>query len=270
MGNVDYKRNRNARALNRFFIRYVENILRSYCKIASQNPIAIALILSIESSTEVCSVALAHDGHLLALAETQERNAHSRMLTILIGRVMREADRRLDELDAVALSSGPGSYTSLRVGASTAKGICFALNKPLLAIDTLRALADGVRRQEIPEAATIIPMIDARRMEVYCSVYDEQMNLLQKKWAEVVTEGSFGTFFAFDKPVIFTGNGADKCRSVLTAPLARFAPLSCSARYLVPLAETDFRENCTVDAAYFTPEYVKQPYITTPRKRSLR
>ena len=169
------------------------------------------------------------------------------------------------------MSSGPGSYTSLRVGASTAKGICFALGKPLLAIDTLRSLADAVRRRaETPAEAVLVPMIDARRMEVYCSVYDEKMDLLKKKWAEVVTGDSFGTFFAFNKPVIFTGNGADKCRAVLTHPLARFTPLSCSARHLVPLAEADFIENCTVDAAYFTPEYVKQPYITTPKKRSLR
>lgn len=227
------------------------------------------LILNLESSTEICSVALARDGAILSLAENDERNAHSRVLTLLVERVMREAQHALSELDAVAVSTGPGSYTSLRVGASVAKGLCFALGKPLVPVDTLRSLAEAARAAR-PDGGYFIPMIDARRMEVYCAVYDRNGTELREKHAKVIDETSFGTFFESNLPLIFAGNGAEKCRSVLPSPRAHFLPLRCSARYLAPLSQTDFAAGRTVDPAYFVPSYVKPPFITTPKKRSLR
>ena len=227
------------------------------------------LILNIESSTEICSVALARNGEVLALAENEERNAHSRVLTLLVERVMDEANHALTDLDAVAISTGPGSYTSLRVGASVAKGICFALNKPLVPVDTLRSLAEAARAER-PDGGYFIPMIDARRMEVYCAVHNSMGQEIKGKHAKVIDETSFGTFFASNLPLIFAGNGADKCRAVLTNPRAHFLPLRCSARHLAPLSQTDFRAGRTVDPAYFVPSYVKQPFITTPKRRSLR
>ena len=228
------------------------------------------LILNIESSTEICSVALARNGELLALAENEERNSHSRVLTQLIERVMNEGESQLEALDAVAVSTGPGSYTSLRVGTSVAKGICFALDKPLVPVDTLRSLAMAARAVHPVAAGYYIPMIDARRMEVYCAVYDATGGEIEEKHAKIIETGSFGTFFESNLPLILTGNGAEKTRSVLNHPQAHFLPQRCSARYLVPLSHTDFQQGRTEDPAYFVPAYVKQPFITTPKKRSLR
>jgi len=229
----------------------------------------MALILNIETATDICSIALGLDGKLLQLTEAQETFTHAEEITLLVQQSLKEAGKTLQDLDAVAITSGPGSYTALRIGTSTAKGICYALNKPLIAVNTLQALAQAAKGIN-PSGDFYVPMIDARRMEVYSAIYDNQLKTVGKTVAEVINENSYEKYFTSNKKIIYCGNGAPKCQTVITSQLAHFESVNCSAKYLIPLAEEAFAVQAFEDVAYYVPTYFKAPNITTPRKNLLK
>jgi tRNA threonylcarbamoyladenosine biosynthesis protein TsaB len=170
-------------------------------------------ILSIETSSKVCSVAIHHDGKLLANQTIFTEKASSGMLTPIIRQVLDNNNLKPKDLDAVAVAMGPGSYTGLRIAVSTAKGLCMACEKPLIAINTLEAMALQVKNY-FPEKTLFCPMLDARRMEVYCAVYDKNMNCVEATNAKVIDESSF-TELLRQNNVVFFGEGAEKCKETL-------------------------------------------------------
>lgn len=222
-------------------------------------------ILCIETATEICSVCLSLDGKATALAETDKGFSHASTLTILIQKCLDEANLTLNDLDAVALSQGPGSYTGLRIGVSVGKGICYALDKPMIAIDTLEALAWACAEEEKQEAH-YCAMIDARRMEVYTAMYNLEGKEEQAVNALIVEENAFEDIFLKKETIIFCGNGATKCQPIITSPYAKFSPIICSAKHLSHLAKKYFDKGEFCDVAYFSPLYYKSPNITIPKK----
>lgn len=223
------------------------------------------LLLNIETSTEICSIAISKGMEVLSLQETSEAYAHASQITLLIQAALEEAGQSLADLDAIALSQGPGSYTALRVGTSTAKGIGYALNKPLLAIDTLQSLAYASFQDDWSDAY-YAPMIDARRMEVYTLLLDRQGTLIQPTEAKIVDETAYAEYLEAGQRIVFSGNGAPKCQTVINSPNARFLHLGTSARYLVPLAVEAYEKKDFADLAYFSPHYFKSPNITKPKQ----
>lgn len=230
----------------------------------------MALILNIETSTPVCSVALARDGQVLALRETAIEKSHAEKISLFINQVLDEAQTDSPALDAVAVSRGPGSYTGLRIGASTAKGLCYGSGIPLMAISSLQAMAMHVARQtDKKKEALFRPLTDARRMEVYTALYDSTGKEMEPTTARVVDENSFRS--ELDKgPVYFMGNGAAKCREAVSHPNAVFIDgIETSAAYMAPLAEAAWQRKAFEDTAYFTPYYLKDFKAIKPRKNLL-
>ena len=235
----------------------------------------MALILSIETGTDVCSVALANDGELMALRESDEGRDHAKKVALFVDELLRETGVQPDDLDAIAVGKGPGSYTGLRIGVSFAKGMCYALNIPLIAVGSLDALTEVAREDydagilDIEEdewaVASLCPMVDARRMEVYAQVFDNEGKPLSDVSAEVITEESFGTWRKDGKLVIFD-NGSSKC--VTTLPDAIHVAVAPSARGIVRLAEEAFNANRFEDIAYFEPFYLKE-FLVIPSKKKL-
>lgn len=202
---------------------------------------------------------------MLSLVEIGERADHAARINELILQACKEAGCTLAEIAAVALSRGPGSYTSLRVGTATAKGICFALNKPLLAVDTLQAIARASRQGD-SEKCLYAPMIDARRMEVYTTFYDGHLRVLEPAHPLVVTSEVFSTYLENGYRIVISGNGAEKCIPVLPGEI-RFNPVFCSAAHLAAPAHRRFRRNQFEELAYYEPFYLKSPNITQSRRR---
>jgi tRNA threonylcarbamoyladenosine biosynthesis protein TsaB len=257
-------------------------------------------ILCIETATEICSVAVITPTKILALIENHEGNVHASQLTILIDKAVKKAGVTLQQLDAIAVSKGPGSYTGLRVGVSTAKGLCYALDKPLIGIPTLQTLramvagegrqsavgsrqfiahdikqtnliedsADrGLRTVDFPKESLFIPMLDARRMEVYCAGYDIDGEEILKTEAKIIDESSFAEELN-SGPVYFMGNGAAKCKTVISHPNVFFIDdVHCSAKGMFKLAAAAFEQKQFEDVAYFEPFYLKDFVATTPKKR---
>ncbi len=236
----------------------------------------MAVILNIETSTEVCSVNVARDGRVLFEKEHLEGMRHSELLTVFIGDLLRENKLKPSMIDAVAVSKGPGSYTGLRIGVSVAKGLCYALGKPLIAISTLDAMGDFVSRHattflppgKIGEAPFLFcPMIDARRMEVYSAVYNGEGKVVEPVAARIIDEKAFPELLAGHR-VLFFGNGATKCQQVLSHPNALFSgPLKASARFMLHLAEEKFATKGFEDVAYFEPYYLKDFIATVPKNK---
>jgi tRNA threonylcarbamoyladenosine biosynthesis protein TsaB len=225
------------------------------------------MILQIETATTVCSVALAKDGKVLAYRQVNERNIHAEIITLFIDELIAEAGIQYAAIDAVAVSSGPGSYTGLRIGISTAKGLCYALDKPLIAVETLAAMADGIRAEENIDGNTLLcPMIDARRMEVYTALFDAAGNNIKPTAAEIIDEQSFSEQLKNNK-ILFFGDGAEKCREVLGKnPNAQFLTnFSNSAKHLTQKAVQKFAERDFEDVAYFEPFYLKD-FLVTQKK----
>ena len=193
----------------------------------------MALILAIETGTDICSVALVRDGELVALRESDEERNHAKKIAVFVDELLRESGVAADELDAVAVSKGPGSYTGLRIGVSFAKGLCYGLHIPLIAVGSLDALAEvaaedyeaGIIDVESGEEAILMPMVDARRMEVYTQMFSSNVKPLSEVSAEVITAESFAQQRAERQVVIF-GNGAAKCRD--TSTNFNYSWLSCS------------------------------------------
>jgi tRNA threonylcarbamoyladenosine biosynthesis protein TsaB len=239
---------------------------------SSLQKIEMALILNIDTSTEVCSVALARNGELLHLRENVAGQNHAMLLTVFINELLEEANITVGQLDGLAVSGGPGSYTGLRIGVSVAKGICYASNIPLITLSSLESMANHVRNYHVPsslsntEQLLFCPMIDARRMEVYTSFYDIKGELIREIQADIIDHQSYTSFLETNK-VIFFGNGAAKCRESITHSNAIFlADIITSATNLIPLAEKNFKLNKFADTAYYEPFYLKDFVATTPLK----
>lgn len=227
-------------------------------------------ILLLETATDICSVALCADGILIAQAENLQAMQHAAVLTRLIEATLEQAGLQLPDMDAIALSSGPGSYTSLRVGASTAKGISYALDKPMVVIPTLQGLAWGAREKH--PGAWYLPMIDARRQEVWMALYDE--NLMEKQAAQplVLEDKALENWLLQhvpgfpETPVVLCGNGAQKVVLPYPAGLSDSGVHTCSAAHLPMLAHAAFLSGNFVDTAYFEPNYLKAPNITVSKQ----
>ncbi len=212
-------------------------------------------ILSIETATTNCSVSVSKNGELISLVEENEVSySHSEKLHIFIKKALEKASLSLSNLDAIAVSKGPGSYTGLRIGVSAAKGLCFSLDKPLLSIPTLESLT----HQTKIEKGYLVPMLDARRMEVYTAVFDRNYHQVEKTKAEVVTENSFQEFLEKDR-VYFFGDGAEKCKAIITHKNAYFLAANSfpSAKEMGALAFTKYNNQDFEDVAYFEPFYLK-------------
>ena len=227
------------------------------------------LILHIETSTELCSVALSHGDCCLAVRENPEGRNHATMLTPFIDDLLSTNNVSTNQLDAVAVSSGPGSYTGLRIGLSTAKGLCYGGNIPLVAVSTLQAMSVGfAQNNDVSASALLCPMIDARRMEVYTALYDKNGRQVEKVSAEIITEQTFAPWLDAHQ-IFFFGNGAAKCRTTITHQNAVFAEgFVHSARYMILPALQAYGERKFEDTAYFEPFYLKD-FIAGPKKKSL-
>ncbi|MES2418622.1 MAG: tRNA (adenosine(37)-N6)-threonylcarbamoyltransferase complex dimerization subunit type 1 TsaB [Bacteroidota bacterium] len=222
-------------------------------------------ILQIETATPVCSVALSSNGKTTILKEEAAQNIHASSLTLFIDAAMQQSNLAYSDLDAIAVSKGPGSYTGLRIGVSTAKGLCFALDKPLIGINTLQIMASGFLSQCPGYSGLICPMIDARRMEVFTAVYNNKLVEIEAVNAKIITESSFEELLAKHK-LTFIGDGAAKCSDLLTHPNAQFLELNFnSATNMSPLADRAFAAKEFEDVAYFEPFYLKDFVFTTPK-----
>lgn len=217
----------------------------------------MALILLIESSASVCSVALSEDGKVVAIREEHEANKHAEKLSIFCDEVLREAGKLTSDLDAVAVSGGPGSYTGLRIGTSTAKGYCFALSIPLIAIPTLEAMASGMQSDALA-ADLLCPMIDARRMEVYAAVFTSSLEHVAPTSPVILDETSFMNFLD-EKIVWFSGDAMPKAKALLSQHQnARFTESGMqSSKNLAAAAEARFKNKQFEDLAYYAPFYLK-------------
>ncbi|HEY9000547.1 MAG TPA: tRNA (adenosine(37)-N6)-threonylcarbamoyltransferase complex dimerization subunit type 1 TsaB [Mucilaginibacter sp.] len=218
----------------------------------------MSLILQIETATTVCSVALSENGNVLASKEIQQRNVHAEVITLFIDEVLKTTGKQYSELSAVAVSCGPGSYTGLRIGISVTKGLCYSLDIPFIAVETLEAMTDGMIADAIEQDVLFCPMIDARRMEVFTAVFDAKGNRVKPTSAEIIDQDSFSDLLKTNK-MIFFGDGAAKCNAVLGVnPHAQIIPdFQNSARHLTKKATEKFNSKAFEDTAYFEPYYLK-------------
>ncbi len=223
------------------------------------------VLLLLETGTEICSVAVSSGGQLLALRETSEPRMHASLLTVFVREAMEEAGVKWPDLNAVAYSCGPGSYMGLRIAASAAKGFCYALDIPLLAIDSLQALAMAAREAEDPEDALYFPMIDARRMEVYTATYDRSGAVLEAPHPRVIEEGAFKDEKSSLR--VFCGGGMEKCRHLLPEDKTDFRSVSASAAHLLAPALWAFAERRFENLVNHKPTYLKEPHITKPKQK---
>lgn len=226
----------------------------------------MALILNIDTATTVCSVALVREGRVVGIKENNEGLNHSLLLGTYIDELLKAQDIDAGQLDAVAVSKGPGSYTGLRIGVSMAKGLCFGISKPLIAVDTLQALSRSVS-ERLGGNALYCPMLDARRMEVYTALFDRENHPVMETKAVVIDEHSFADFLAREK-IYFFGNGSGKIKHLLTSPNACYLEnAETSAAHLAEIAEQKFRQKQFEDTAYFEPFYLKDFIATTPKNK---
>ena len=223
----------------------------------------MSLILCIETSSKACSVALADNGVCVAYKEILDEWQHSKRLTLLIQDSLKAFNVELKGLAAVAISRGPGSYTGLRVGASCGKGLCYALDIPLISIPTLELIAQEQVRIDSSEAL-IIPMIDARRMEVYYNIYDSLLVPQQETTNLVLESDSFSQYKG--QKLLFCGDGAFKMDNFLLDEQWSVAPSIASARFMTVLAQAKYEKNVFEDVAYYVPFYLKPPNITKSKK----
>ena len=224
----------------------------------------MALILNLETATKNCSVSISKDGETIALKEINTGGySHAELLHPFIEEVLKETNLKLSNLDAVAVSKGPGSYTGLRIGVSSAKGICFGNEIPLISIPTLESMA----MSQIGKDYTLVSMLDARRMEVYACIYNSEVKEIRKTEAEIIDEHSYSEYLKKGK-VLFFGDGATKCKDIIKHKNAEFVDdIFPSAKQMSEIAENKFNENKFEDTAYFEPFYLKDFIATKSLKR---
>jgi len=229
----------------------------------------MSLILNIETSTQVCSVCISNDKHVLSLKESNDQKSHAKLLTFFIDQVLKESKHTFNDLDAVAVSKGPGSYTGLRIGVSTAKGICYAKDLPLIAVNTLESMANGVISEnefKKEENAILVPMIDARRMEVYSAFFNIKGEMLREVKAEIIDENSYGDILKKQK-MIFFGDGSSKITETIKHDNAVFIKdFNPSSRFMASISNQYFSDKKFENVAYFEPFYLKDFVATVPTK----
>lgn len=226
-------------------------------------------ILLIETATDICSIAVATDGAVVSHRSTGRSYSHSEVITVFIEECLAEAELQPADLAAVAVTSGPGSYTALRIGASTAKGLCYGLDIPLISVDTMRSMAMGVRDSGVvADGDIIIPLLDARRMEVYRTVYDADLREIEQV-APIILDGESFAAYQGGTTVHLCGDGAEKSKDVLRLTNTKYHEIECSATYMVSEAFAKLEAGELEDIAYFTPFYFKAPNITVQKKNIL-
>lgn len=223
----------------------------------------MALILNLETATTNCSVNVAEDGNILAIKEHNTPSfSHSEQLHLFIQECLVSAAVAIQDLDAVAVSKGPGSYTGLRIGVSTAKGLCFALGRPLIAVPTLQSMA---MQMALDKGELIIPVLDARRMEVYSAVFDDVGQQIRETRAEIIDQDSFSEYLGYNK-VFIAGPGASKMEAVLKTDTFVFeTEIIPSSTQMATLSYEKFRKKDFEDVAYFEPYYLKD-FLSTQKK----
>lgn len=233
----------------------------------------IPTILHIETATDVCSVALSRGAEVIGLKEEAGGNNHAKHLLPFVDEVLKQAEVSMKEINGVAVSIGPGSYTGLRIGVSTAKGIAYTAGIPVMAISTLESIAQGAKTlwaESSSEQPQIIPMIDARRMEVFTTRYDFNMRSLEEISSKIVDENTFTELLSKEK-VLFCGNGMPKCKEILSAfPNAKFMDAPISAKNMLPAALRKWQKQEFEDVAYFEPFYLKEYVAAKPVVKGLR
>ena len=230
-------------------------------------------ILYIETATDVCSVALSKGSEIIGLKEEAGGNNHAKHLLPFVDEVWKQAGVSMTEINGVAVSIGPGSYTGLRIGVSTAKGIAYTAGIPVMAISTLESIAQGAKTLWSgisTETVQIVPMIDARRMEVFTTRYDFDMRSLEEISSKIVDENTFAELLSKEK-VLFCGNGMPKCKEILSAFLnAKFMDAPISAKNMLPAALRKWQKQEFEDVAYFEPFYLKEYVAAKPVVKGLR
>ena len=221
----------------------------------------MARILNLETATTNCSVSISLDGELVSIKEENTPNySHAEQLHIFIKEAL--AATSFSDIDAIAVSKGPGSYTGLRIGVSAAKGLCFSLDLPLISIPTLESMANQI---QVGEDEIILPVLDARRMEVYSCVFDDKYKEIRETKAEVIDENSFAEFSKFKK-IHIIGSGAEKCEEIIKQPNFKFYNAAYpSAKEMAKLAHKKFEANYFEDVAYFEPYYLKDFILQTKK-----
>jgi len=222
----------------------------------------LALILNIETSTTNCSVSLSKEGETFVLKEDYNNSySHAERLHVYIDDVLKQAKIALSDLDAIAISKGPGSYTGLRIGVSAAKGLCYALDKPLISTSTLKALAHQISIED----GVIVPMLDAKRMEVYSAIFNSNYHQIRETEAQVLDTASFNEYLENGK-VYFIGNGVEKTKTLINHPNAVFIEDKLpSAKEMSKLAYNKYKKNDIEDVAYFEPYYLKDFIALKPK-----
>lgn len=227
----------------------------------------MALLLSIETATTTCSVSVHQDNQLLVNQSVYINHSHSSRLAPIINSAIAQAGHQLKDLEGIGLSMGPGSYTGLRIGTSTAKGLCYALDIPLVAINTLEAMALQVIKF-FPEEYLFCPMIDARRMEVYSTIVNSDLDIVQETTPTIIDQQTFVEVLD-GTPLVFFGNGADKCKGVIKNSNAYFVDgIEPNASTVGELAYGKFVKKEFEDLAYFEPFYLKEFMATKPKQIS--
>ena len=227
----------------------------------------MSCILHIETSTNVCSVAVSEDGQCIFSKEDFNGPNHAVVLGSFVDEALSFADSHAIPVDAVAVRSGPGSYAGLRIGVSMAKGICYGHGIKLLSVPTLKLMCVPILlREMIEDAALLCPMLDARRMEIYAAIFDRSLREIRPTQADIVDENTYKVLLD-RQPIYFFGNGAEKCKEVIRHPNARFlADIHPLAKWMMPLAERKMMNGEYEDVAYFVPYYLKDFVAKMPKK----
>ncbi|MEH6746376.1 MAG: tRNA (adenosine(37)-N6)-threonylcarbamoyltransferase complex dimerization subunit type 1 TsaB [Maribacter arcticus] len=226
----------------------------------------MGIILNLETSSTNCSVCLTKDGVILAMKELNSENySHAEKLHVFIEEVMKEATLKIQDLEAIAVSKGPGSYTGLRIGVSAAKGLCYALGVPLVSVSTLKSMASQLK--SVDEDALIIPVLDARRMEVYSAVFDNYLNQVRETKAEIIDEQSFEEYIG-STSVHFLGSGAEKIKGIFNSDNLTFhLDVVPSAKEMALISFDKFKNKDFEDVAYFEPYYLKDFVLQTKKDK---
>lgn len=232
------------------------------------------VLLMMETATEICSVALSHGDEILGVRESNDGNSHSKNLMPFVDSLLESCQMGVRDIDGIVVGTGPGSYTGLRIGASTAKGLAYALSIPVITVLTLETLSCAARawwqQHKHGNQPQIIPMIDAHRMEVFTARYDFDIKPLEVASAIVVDAQTFLTHCG-DRPTIFCGNGMPKCKNLLSScPNVFFCDIPLSAQYMLPVATQKWQIKDFVDIAYFEPFYLKEYIAGKPKVKGLR
>ena len=237
----------------------------------------MALIINLETATRICSVALASDGNILGLKQSDEEKSHASSLTLFVEDLLKKQSLKATNLDAIAVSKGPGSYTGLRIGVSTAKGLTYALGKPLIGIATLSSLSYGAAQnpavKELVSNKTQVlfcPMLDARRMEVYTALYKPDGEIVEHVSAKIIDKNSYNKILD-QYSILFFGNGSGKCRDIIHHSNAHFLEgIECSAGFMVEQSEKAYQQKKFENVAYFEPFYLKDFVATIPKRKVIK